>query len=140
MYAETIVAGFLVECKDLPHAAQFWRYRESLYVSHDVVLFNDRVVVPPALRRQVLDHLHVAHQGQSTMELRARSIIFWPGMTNGISDTRVRCDDCNCNAPSQAHLPSTPSQPPSVPLEVVVADYFQLAGRHYLIITDHLSR
>jgi hypothetical protein len=136
---DTIVAGFPLEHKDLQHASPYWRYRESLYVSHGVVMFEDRVVIPLALRRQVLDNLHAAHQGQSSMELRARAIVFWPGMTLDISNTRARCDDCNRNAPSQASLPSTPAQPPTVPFEAVVADYFDFAGRHYLVIADRLS-
>ena len=73
------------------------------------------------------------------MELRARSIMFWPGMTLDISNTRAKCDDCNRNAPSQANLPSEPAHPPSVPFQSVVADYFDLAGRHYLVIADRLS-
>ena len=60
-------------------------------------------------------------------------------MTADISNTRVKCDDCNMNAPLQASLPSTPSHPPSVPFEVVLADCFDLADRHYLVIADHLS-
>ena len=120
---DTIVAGFPIEHKDLPHAAPFWRYRESLYVTHGVVMFDDRVVISPALRRQVLDSLHAAHQGQSSMELRARAIVFWPGMTRDIANVRARCDDCDRNALSQASLPSTPAKLPSVPFEAVVADY-----------------
>ena len=136
---DTIVAGFPIEHKDLPHAAPFWCYRESLYVTHGVVMFDDRVVIPLALRRQVLDSLHAAHQGQTSMELRARAIVFWPGMTRDIARVRARCDDCNRNAPSQASLPSTPAKPPSVPFEAVVADYFDLAGHRYLVIADRLS-
>ena len=73
------------------------------------------------------------------MELRARAIVFWPGMTRDIANVRARCDDCNRNAPSQASLPSTPAKPPSVPFEAVVADYFDLAGHRYLVIADRLS-
>ncbi|XP_014662792.1 PREDICTED: uncharacterized protein K02A2.6-like [Priapulus caudatus] len=69
----------------------------------------------------------------------ARAIVFWPGITLDISNARAKCDDCNRNAPSQASLPSTPAHPPSVPFEAVVADYFNFAGCHYLVIADRLS-
>ena len=52
-----------------------------------VILYRDRVVVPPSLRDKVLRILHSAHQGVSSMESRARSIAFWPGMTNDIQRT-----------------------------------------------------
>ena len=49
-------------------AAQFRRIFDSLYVEDGVILYQDRVVVPPTLRHRVLAHLHAAHQGTSLME------------------------------------------------------------------------
>ena len=60
--------------------AAFWTYRESLNVTDGVILYRDRVVVPPSLREKVLRILHSSHQGVSSMESRARSIVFWQGM------------------------------------------------------------
>ena len=119
--------------------AQFRHIFDSLYVEDGVILYQDRVVVPPALRRRVMDHLHAAHQGTSSMEQRARAIVYWPGMTRDICDTRDRCADCNRNAPSQADTPPIPSPPPSTPFESVFADFFDYGGRHYLIVGDRLS-
>ena len=73
------------------------------------------------------------------MELRAQSIVFWPGMSHDIQQIRSRCRDCNRNAPSQAPLPSEPATPPSTPFEQVFADFFDFAGHHYLIVGDRLS-
>ena len=58
--AATIAEGFPTDHRDLPHAAHYWRYRKSLYVSDGVVMYADRVVIPQSLRRQVLDNLHAA--------------------------------------------------------------------------------
>ena len=97
------------------------------------------VVVPSSLRHHILQHLHAAHQGTSTMEQRARAIVYWPGMSRDIRDTRERCADCNRNAPSQAATPPHPSPPPSTPFEAVFADFFDYGGRHYLVVGDRLS-
>lgn len=40
-------------------------------------MFEDHIVVPPSLRRNVLTNLHAAHQGTSSMEAYARAIVFW---------------------------------------------------------------
>ena len=109
------------------------------FVSDGAILFEDSVVVPPSLRRTVLDNLHAAHQGVSSMELRARAIVFWPGITANIHAIRATCADCNRNAPSQSALPTTHTSPPSTPFESIYADYFELAGKHYLVIGDRLS-
>ena len=102
-------------------------------------MYNDRVVIPTSLRNRVLEHLHAAHQGTSTMEQRARSITYWPGMSKDIKKTRESCADCNRNAPSQAATTPIPPPPPTTPFESVFADFFDYGGHHYLAVGDRLS-
>lgn len=118
---------------------EFSQYIDALYSLNGVILYNDRVVVPRSLRNATLEGLHAAHQGVSSMQLRAQSIVFWPGMTKDIELTRNKCSECNKNAPSQAPLPSTPPNPPSTPFEQIFADFFDFGGHHYLVIGDRLS-
>lgn len=125
--------------EEYPQLSDFLRYKDSVYITDGVVLYKDRVVVPSSLRKIVLENLHAAHQGVSTMQVRAQSIVFWPGMTASIQDTRSRCGECNRNAPSQAPLPSEPAVPPSTPFEQIFADFFEFGGHHYLVIGDRLS-
>ncbi len=122
-----------------PVLASLWPLRESIYVHEGVLLYQDRVVVPASLRPRILQHLHAAHQGSSTMEQRARAIVYWPGMSNDIRDTRSACTDCNRNAPSQPATPLLPASPPSTPFEAVFADFFDYGGKHYLVVGDRLS-
>ena len=82
-----------------PKLSAFWPIRHSIYIDHGVLMYQDRVVVPPTLCPQILQHLHVAHQGSSTMEQRARKIVYWPGMSCDIRATRDTCADCNRNTP-----------------------------------------
>ena len=118
---------------------EYSKYYESLYTSEGVILYKDRVVVPQSLRKTIMESLHAAHQGVSSMELRAQSIVFWPGMTKDIHQIRAKCTDCNTNAPSQAQLPSNPASPPSTPFEMIFADFFDFGGHHYLVVGDRLS-
>ena len=115
------------------------RYRQGLYETGDVILYNDRVVIPPSLRETALKALHSAHQGVSSMGARARSILFWLGMSDDIERVRQSCKDCIKNAPSQAPLPPVLSDPPSTPFEKIHSDFFDCAGQHYLVIGDRLS-
>ena len=112
---------------------------DSLYAHDGVLLYNDRVVVPSSLRQGILQHLHAAHQGASTMEQRARAIVYWPGLSKDTHNTRNNCTDCHRNAPSQAATPPIPSPPPSTPFEAIFADFFDYGGCHYLVVGDHLS-
>ena len=110
-----------------------------MYELDGVILYKDRIVIPPSIRSNVLLTLHSAHQGVATMSNQARLIIFWPGITNDIIQNRARCKDCNNSAPSQAPLPTTPVTPLSTPFAEIFANYFDCAGSHYLVIGDCLS-
>ena len=66
---------------------------------------NDRVVILPQLRYQVLCTLHAAHQGVSAMERRARATVLWPGMIQDIHNIRDSCAYCNQNSRCKLQLP-----------------------------------
>ena len=58
--------------------------RTELSVEYDCVMWADRVVVPTKLRKDVLEMLHVAHQGVVAMKALARSFVWWPGVNEQI--------------------------------------------------------
>ena len=112
---------------------------ESLYSEEGILLYQDRVMVPPSLCCRVLQNLHVAHKGTSTMEQCALTIVYWPGMLKDIRETRKGCTDCNKNTPLWAATPPLQSMPPLSPFEAIFADFFDYWGCHYLVIGDRLS-
>ena len=124
---------------EYPLCTDYLKYKDSLYLQDGVTMLNDRVVVPEVLRKEVLSNLHSAHQGVSTMLLRAQELMYWPGMTNDIRRVRSQCDDCNKNAPSQPLMPPKEISLPLTPFEHVFADFFCFAGHHYLIVGDKFS-
>ena len=117
----------------------FHQYREYITATDGVVLYKDRVVIPPSLRSEVLSALHAAHQGVSMMTARAESSVFWPGMSADISATRRNCEHCHRMAPSQPGAPPTPSIPVVYPFQAVCSDFFTHRGVHYLVTVDRYS-
>ena len=73
------------------------------------------------------------------MSSRAQTIVYWPGMSLDIEEGRSRCRTCHRNAPSYTRLPPTAPNLPSTPFQMIYADYFQLKGKHFLVIGDRLS-
>ena len=132
--------GFPDSRNDLhPEIRQYYQFREHLTTSDGVVLYRDRIVIPPSLRGRVLTALHSAHQGVTQMCSRAESSIFWPGMTPAIIDLRVRCTACNRIAPSQPNAPPTPPILPAYPFQCIASDYFQYVGKRYVVAVDRYS-
>ena len=95
----------------------YWFVRDKLSPYGDLVLMDEKIVIPKSLRGRVLKDLHAAHQGANSMLARANQSIFWPGMTADIKNTRYTCKSCNENGPSQPKETYCPSPPPLYPLQ-----------------------
>jgi hypothetical protein len=117
----------------------YWKVRDGLYNLDGVTFYESRVVVPPPLRREVLECLHSAHQGVVGMKARARSCVYWPGLSNAITNRREQCKTCNTIAPSQPAEPLSFSPAPMYPFESTVADYFNFKGITYLVYADRYT-
>ena len=127
--------------EDMPEAIRaFHTIRDGLlYTSDGVVLYDQRVIVPPCLRGEVLSSLHSAHQGVGMMLARAAVSVYWPGITADIRSMRDRCGPCNRNAPSQPCAPPEDIHPPEYPFQQVCADFFTYMGQTYLVVVDRYS-
>ena len=62
-----------------PDIRQYWEVRQCLSVYGDIVLIDQRLMIPKKLRNAVLHHLHSAYQGTTAMQSRAIKTIYWPG-------------------------------------------------------------
>ena len=119
--------------------SDYWPYRHKMYSREGILLYDDREVVPTALRSKILDILHGSHQGTTAMGHRASASVFWPGITKDIKAKRDSCATCNSISPSLPQIPIEQSQPATLPFQKIAADYFDLNGSHYLVTVDRLS-
>merc|ERR1712218_396451 len=119
--------------------SQYDRFRDSLYVLEGVPMFGRRVIVPSALRQEVMKSLHSAHQCPVKMMDRAKDSVFWSGITADLETVRQSCSYCNKNAPSQAMMPPQPLASPDYPFQMVVGDYCNIKGKSWLVLCDRFS-
>ena len=82
-----------------PEIQENWKVRNRLSLFMDIVLLDDRIVIPQALRKQILHSLHSAHQGCTGMKARANQCVYWPGMSKSISSYKANCATCIINTP-----------------------------------------
>ena len=112
---------------------EYFQFRESLHTADGVILYKDRVVIPPSLKNEILSSLHSDHQGVTVMTAKAESSVFWPGITPAISALRATCQHCNCIAPQiLAHHP--PLYQTRTTFNVSVQTSFK--GCNYLVVVD----
>ncbi|KAK2701314.1 uncharacterized protein LOC136043709 [Artemia franciscana] len=72
----------------------YWNVRDELSSVDGIILKRNRVVIPRALRRDILQQLHVAHLGMEKSKQRARSSVYWPNMSSAIEDLIRNCEAC----------------------------------------------
>ena len=117
-------------------------YRKSmgeLTLLDGVIFYNNRIMIPKPLRKEVLDILHKAHQGTYGMYHAALHSVVWPGLKAALQGVRDACDSCNVNAPSNPKLPPRPIEDPEYPFQMISADYFNCKGKTWLIVVDRYS-
>ena len=74
----TVRKGFPSSLRQVDESiAPYWNIRGALIVTEDdVIMYWNRVIIPPSLRTRALTVLHSAHQTVSSMEGRARIHLF----------------------------------------------------------------
>ena len=132
-----ILNGFPDTKAQLPELVKpFWSVRDKLSLVDNLVLYGCRLLIPHAMRANVLRELHSSHLGIARTKGRARLIVYWPGMENDIEKTVRSCKECVKDLPSQQKEPMMSHDRPERVFEHVAGDLFHHAGRTFLVLTD----
>jgi hypothetical protein len=102
-------------------------------------LYNGRIVVPKAARREILRKLDSSHQGITRTNRHAPWVLYWPGMSNDIVLLVEGCQSCWQVRSSIPKEPMLLELPPNRIFEDVSADLFQYGNLHVLVYIDSLS-
>ena len=86
---KVILEGFPDHHTQLPESCRpYWIVREHLSIDDDLIVHGCRLLIPSAMRSQVLSNLHKSHQGTvCTKQLT----VYWPGMDNDIDNMVLSC-------------------------------------------------
>ena len=117
----------------------FREVRGALTICEQLLLFNNRIVVPSAMRREALTRIHEGHQGAERCRWRTKSSVWWPGITTQVKQMVGNCKSCAKNVQHRRE-PLITTSLPKYPWEVVGTDLFELQGQQYLLVVDYFSR
>ena len=67
---------------------EFWPHKEMLSIKSGLITCGNRIIVPKAMRPEMLQYIHEGHQGKERCLLKARNIVFWPKMTYDVQQLR----------------------------------------------------
>lgn len=98
------------------------------------------MIVPSSLRKDILAKIHQGHFGMEKCKLRAREVVFWPGMTSQIIDMVSKCCECATYRKAQQAEPLIPHEVPHTPWSTVGMDLFSTNDRDYILLVDYFSK
>ena len=117
----------------------YWSTRGELTVVQNILLKGTRIVIPSSMRLEILDKIHEGHQGIAKCRERAKSSMWWPGLSREIQDLVQQCRTCALDRDNKPE-PLIATLLPDHPWQIVATDLFQMRGTDYLIVTDYYSR
>ncbi len=112
---------------------------EILSLCGDLLMYNHRIVIPAALRKDILNKIHEGHQGVERCRMRARQSVWWPGVSSQIQQLVENCSECAKHVKPQRE-PLLPTPLPDYPWQMVGTDLCEHKGIQYLITVDYYSR
>ena len=120
--------------------SELYDVRDELSESNGLLLRGDRIVIPESLRKETLAKIHDGHFGIEKCRERARSCVWWPGMSTDIKTMIQKCKFCAEKAIRQPKEPLVEKETPLYPFQKVAADLCAKNGVQYLIVADEYSR
>ena len=118
----------------------YWEKKQHLTVTQDLLMYDNRLIIPPSLQLQMLNAIHEGHLGISKCQGRASYSVWWPTITKQIESMVNKCFTCAKHRP-MAREPLMPlSFPGERPWSRVGTDLFEIDGKHFVIAVDYTSR
>ena len=100
----------------------FHHVKDELVICNDILMRNDRIVVPDKLTSRFLYLAHESHQGMTRTKQRLRGLYWWPQMDTQVELLVKHCTLCRCNDKT-----ATPSRVPMEPVKFPNSAWSKLA-------------
>ena len=124
----------------IPQALKkFYPVAAELSVQKGLLLRGSRLVIPVSMQSDILNKLHVGHQGIRKCRERAKQAVWWPGISKQLDKLVSECPNCTKFRVQKAE-PLIPSPLPNLPWQKIGTDLFEWDKTTYLLIIDYYSR
>ena len=108
-------------------------------IDDGLVLRGERICVPSALRHEMKQRVHTGHLGIQSNLRRARTYLYWPGMSADIKTYVENCNTCSETNAKQTPQPLFLHRVPDRPWQKLGVDLFTVSNRNYLVTLDYFS-
>ena len=136
-----IQQGWPEKSKIPVHLLPFYEKRNEISYERKLLLWNHRIIIPTSLHNDILNELHLAHFGITTMRHQASATVWWPKINEDIEKFVKLCKPCQRFQNKMPENPLIPWNVPDEPWERLHLDFTgPFKGKQWLIIIDAYSR
>lgn len=138
---ETVLSGWPETKQQAAKEIQaYWNYRDEISAVEGILFKGERLIVPAAMRAEMLQRVHESHLGIESCRRRARELLFWPGLSQNITDMVNSCNVCMTHQRQQSKEPLHPHSVPERPWQKIGVDLFTFDQQEYLLLVDYYSK
>lgn len=120
-------------------ATRYFHIRDELSIQNGVIFRGERVVIPVALRSEIIQRVHPSHIGIEGCLRKACECVYWPGMNAQLKTFREKCSTCSTWGVRLQKETLRPHEAPKRPCEKRGTDLFQVNDGDYMVTVDYLS-
>ena len=137
---QTIYHGWPDSRKETPECLYpYFDLRDELTVRGELVFKGQQLVVPAALRKELMAVTRATDIGIEGCIRRAPNTLYWPRMSTKLKEYVSKCDVCLAHQSAPSKEPLLPHEMVARPWSKVAADLCELDGRTLLVVTDYYS-
>ena len=119
------------------------KIRHELSVYQGIAMKGNQIIIPKQHQQQILDTVHLSHQGMTKTKALLREKAWWPTINNDTEKLISNCYSCQVTSPATpTHSPISMTDLPKSPWSVLAADIKGLypTGDYLFVIGDYNSR
>ena len=135
----TIKQGWPQTRSETPEPLRAYFDFRELTAQNELVFKGERLVVPAALRKELMAMIHDSHIGIEGCIRRARESLYWPHMATELRNYISKCDICLSYRSAQTKEPLLQHDMALRPWSKVGADPCEFDNRTLLVICDYYS-
>ncbi|KAG8178031.1 hypothetical protein JTE90_025086 [Oedothorax gibbosus] len=121
-------------------AKPYWNLQSELHIEDGLICRGQRLVIPRACRKEILQRIHVGHRGIVTCKNLARQSLYWPGLGSEVEMMVTNCQICQLHQKQNIKEPLLDRPIPDRPWQRVAIDFFHLSSVTYMLVIDYFSK
>ena len=117
----------------------YYDSRDELTIQGNLIFNGQLLVVPAAVRTELMSVAHASHIGIEGCLRRMRKCLYWPRMTTQVKDYISKCEVCLSHRSAPPREPLRQHEFVARPWSKIGAELCQIDGRTLLVVFDYFS-